>query len=196
MITPVSHTLLTVSLHYQRKFNTGRHVLLLKARCWEPPGHYLCTPEPGRPGCVISIEKDVKPANATSAEKRLWRKWSFPLYISPRRCLTPCYFAIIHMKYHIKMSLLAPHAFLGMLPYYYITPKPADKTVWAKFHKKRGNECRGLSRYLSFSNNPSKFDVCLRCSRRDITKVDLYIFERAGSISLLLPTILYGRVLQ
>ena len=29
---------------------------------------------------------------------------------------TPCYFAIIHIKYHIKMSSLAPHAFLGMLP--------------------------------------------------------------------------------
>ena len=27
---------------------------------------------------------------------------------------TPCYFAIIHIKYHIKMSPLAPHAFLGM----------------------------------------------------------------------------------
>ena len=28
----------------------------------------------------------------------------------------PCYFAIIHIKYHIKMSPLAPHTFLGMLP--------------------------------------------------------------------------------
>ena len=27
-----------------------------KARCWKPPGHYLCIPEPGRPDCVISIE--------------------------------------------------------------------------------------------------------------------------------------------
>ena len=48
--------------------------VILKARCWEPPGHYLCTPEPGTPGCVISIEKGVKPANATSAERRLERK--------------------------------------------------------------------------------------------------------------------------
>ena len=36
---------------------------MIKARCWEPPGHYVCTTEPGRPGCVISIEKGVKPAN-------------------------------------------------------------------------------------------------------------------------------------
>ena len=27
---------------------------------------------------------------------------------------TPCYFAFIHIKYHIEMSRLAPHAFLGM----------------------------------------------------------------------------------
>ena len=25
----------------------------LKPRCWERPVHYLCTLEPGRPGCVI-----------------------------------------------------------------------------------------------------------------------------------------------
>ena len=25
----------------------------------KPPGHYLCTPEPGRLGCVISIQKGV-----------------------------------------------------------------------------------------------------------------------------------------
>ena len=31
-----------------------------KPRCWEPPGHYLCTPEPGRLGCVISIQKGFK----------------------------------------------------------------------------------------------------------------------------------------
>ena len=32
---------------------------------------------------------------------------------------TPCYFAIIHIKYHIKMSPLVPHAFLWMLPIFY-----------------------------------------------------------------------------
>ena len=67
---------------------TEMMVCSFKPRCWEPPGHYLCTPEPGRPGCVISIEKGVKPVNATSAEKRLGRKRSFPLYISHRRGLT------------------------------------------------------------------------------------------------------------
>ena len=41
-----------------------------KPRCWKPPGHYLYTPEPGRLGCVISIQKDM---NATSAGKRLIR---------------------------------------------------------------------------------------------------------------------------
>ena len=30
-----------------------------KARCWKPPGHYLCIPEPGRPDCVISIHIGV-----------------------------------------------------------------------------------------------------------------------------------------
>ena len=59
----------------------SRSLLQLKARCWEPPGRYLCTPEPGRPGCIISIEKGVKPVDATRAEKRLVRKWSFSLYI-------------------------------------------------------------------------------------------------------------------
>ena len=60
----------------------------LKLWCLEPPGHYLCTPEPGRPGCVISIQKGAKPVDTTSQEKRLVRKWSFPLYISHRRGLT------------------------------------------------------------------------------------------------------------
>ena len=46
-------------------------------------------PEPGRPGCVISIEKGVKPAHATSTEKRLVRKLSFPLYTSHHRGLKP-----------------------------------------------------------------------------------------------------------
>ena len=31
----------------------------LKPWCLEPPAHNLCTPEPGRPGCVISIQKGV-----------------------------------------------------------------------------------------------------------------------------------------
>ena len=31
----------------------------IKARCWKPPGHYSCSPEPGRPDCVIPIEIGV-----------------------------------------------------------------------------------------------------------------------------------------
>ena len=31
-----------------------------KPRCWKQPGHYLCTPEPGILGCVISTQKGVK----------------------------------------------------------------------------------------------------------------------------------------
>ena len=42
----------------------------VKPRCWERPGHYLCTPEPGRPGCVISVEKGVKPVNEGREETR------------------------------------------------------------------------------------------------------------------------------
>ena len=30
-----------------------------KPRCLKPPGLYLCTPEPGRPGCVIFIRNGV-----------------------------------------------------------------------------------------------------------------------------------------
>ena len=53
-----------------------------KPRCWELPGHYLRTP-----GCVISIEKGVKPVNAMSPEMRLVRKQRFLLYISHRQGL-------------------------------------------------------------------------------------------------------------
>ena len=56
-------------------------IVLLKTPVLEPPGHYLCSPEPGWSVCVISIQKDV---NATSAEKRLVRKRNFPLYIPHR----------------------------------------------------------------------------------------------------------------
>ena len=33
---------------------------VFKPRCWKPLGHYLYTPEPGRLGCVISIQKGMK----------------------------------------------------------------------------------------------------------------------------------------
>ena len=33
---------------------------VVKTRCLELPGHYLYTPEQGRLGCVISIQKGVK----------------------------------------------------------------------------------------------------------------------------------------
>ena len=58
---------------------------MLKLRCWEPPSHYLCTPEPDRPGCIISIQKGMKTVNTTSTEKRLVRKPSFLLY-KPHCC--------------------------------------------------------------------------------------------------------------
>ena len=47
---------------------------------WELPSHYLSTHKPGRPGCIISMQKGVK---AKSTGKRLVRKRSFPLYIFP-----------------------------------------------------------------------------------------------------------------
>ena len=59
-------------------------IVLLKTPVFEPPGHYLCSPEPGWSVCVISIQKV---ANATSAEKRLVRKRNFPLYIPHSRDL-------------------------------------------------------------------------------------------------------------
>ena len=62
-------------------------LLALNAGVGNRPGHYLCTTEQGKPGCVISIEQGVKPVDATSAEKKLVRKRSFPLYISHRRGL-------------------------------------------------------------------------------------------------------------
>ena len=39
---------------YQKYIGTS-----IKPQCWEPPGHYLCTPEPDRLGCVISIQIGV-----------------------------------------------------------------------------------------------------------------------------------------
>ena len=38
---------------------TLRTAEILKPRCLKPPGHYICTPEPGRLGCVISIQNGV-----------------------------------------------------------------------------------------------------------------------------------------
>ena len=70
---------------------------IFKPQCLEPPGHYLCPPEPGRPGCVISIQKDVTTVNTMSTEKRLARIRSFPLYISHCRGLVlPLCIAINH----------------------------------------------------------------------------------------------------
>ena len=34
-------------------------LLIFKPGCWEPPGHYLCTLESERLGCIISIQKGV-----------------------------------------------------------------------------------------------------------------------------------------
>ena len=46
--------------HLKQKFGRQTEDLEpLKARCLKPPGHYLCTPGPGRPDCIISIEKGV-----------------------------------------------------------------------------------------------------------------------------------------
>ena len=42
---------------------------------------------------------------------------------------TPSYFAIIHIKYHIKMSPLVPHAFLGMLLILCFSGR-SEKTRW------------------------------------------------------------------
>ena len=42
----------------------------IKPRCWEPAGHYLCTPEPGRPGCVISIQNVVNAREETDKETK------------------------------------------------------------------------------------------------------------------------------
>ena len=68
----------------------------IKSRCLDPPGNFLCIPEPGRPGCVISLEKGVKPVDATSAEKKLVRKLSFPLYTPPpgfKGCYNVCVYS-------------------------------------------------------------------------------------------------------
>ena len=57
---------------------------------------------------------------------------------------TPCYFAIKHIKYHIKYPAGATCIpSLECCLYFYIIPKPTGKTVLTKFHKKRGDECRG-----------------------------------------------------
>ena len=70
-----------------KKYRGMFKVKSLEYHKFKPPGYYLCAPEPGRLGCVISIQKGVKTVNATRAEKRLVRKQSFLLYISNRQGL-------------------------------------------------------------------------------------------------------------
>ena len=63
---------------------------------------------------------------------------------------TPCYFAIIHIKYHIKMSPLASHAFLGMLSIFVSTPAHLwlqYRRRWLKTHKKNLTNNTFLSRH-------------------------------------------------
>ena len=69
---------------------------VVKPRCWEQPGHYLCTPEPGRSGCVNSIQIGVKTVKATSTEKRLVRNRSFQLYIFHHQGLKEGYTYALH----------------------------------------------------------------------------------------------------
>ena len=53
----------------------------LKARCWKPPGHYLCTPEPGRPDCVISIEIGVNgDANHAAVSQKVTKNLPVSFY--------------------------------------------------------------------------------------------------------------------
>ena len=59
-------------------------IVFLKTPVFEPPGHHLCSPEPGRSVYVISIQKGV---NVTSEEKRLVRKRNSLLCIPHRRDL-------------------------------------------------------------------------------------------------------------
>ena len=53
--------------------------LKVKPRFWELHGHYLCTPESGRPGCIISIQKKVRKPRAQRGD--WWESEVFHLYI-------------------------------------------------------------------------------------------------------------------
>ena len=44
---------------HMRISRTEHSSVILKPRCLKPTGHYLYTPELGRLGCVISIQKGV-----------------------------------------------------------------------------------------------------------------------------------------
>ena len=96
----------------------------LKPRCWELPGHYLCIPEPGRPGCVISIQKSV---NATSGEKRLVRKQSVLLYISHRQGLKlhPC-----HNFWAIRVRAFIFHMYIPCDEVFFIISNIPLVTLW------------------------------------------------------------------
>ena len=57
------------------------YLKILKPWRWEPPGHNLSTPEPGRPGCVIFIQKGVK--NCERHKRREEKTEFSALYIPP-----------------------------------------------------------------------------------------------------------------
>ena len=81
-------TLCTYSLCHENgtfgfKARDQRSKSCIKPWCWELHCHYyICTPEPGRLCCVISIIQ--KGVNVKSAKKRLVKKGRFLLYISHR----------------------------------------------------------------------------------------------------------------
>ena len=75
--------------------------LSVKPRYLKPAGYYLCTPEPGRLGYVISMQKGV---NTTTAEKRLMRKQRTPLYI-------PHYRPLSFLQVMFEHKMLEIHSF-------------------------------------------------------------------------------------
>ena len=89
---------------------------LLKPLCWKPPGHYLCTPEPGRLGCVIYIEKGVNSdAYPVAISQKVTKIYPSP-FIVPRRGLKMIQmkvFFIFHV--HVHKIMLTFHPYLYVL---------------------------------------------------------------------------------
>ena len=76
-------------------------VVVLNPGVKKPPGYYLCTPESGRLGCVISIEKRCATCERHERREDTGEKTKFPaLYIPPPGFKDPTIFRLSEYNYY------------------------------------------------------------------------------------------------